>query len=70
MMLNKKVICCYKVIVTEDNGYETRFHVRMAYFPKFVKRFLINGAVVTIVGFAHEEVFEDELFLYSEKLPF
>lgn len=68
-----KIVCCYKVILTDKYGFERNFHVRISYLPKFIRKFVNNGSTLTIVGLVHEEVFsvsEFGIFKYSEKLSF
>lgn len=72
-IMNKQIVCCYKVVLTEKFGTERYFHVRMSYLPMFIKRFVKNGNVLTILGRVHQEVFSDaefHMFVFSEHLPF
>lgn len=72
-IMNKQIVCCYDVVVTEKSGTERYFHVRMSYLPMFIKRFVKNGNVLTILGRVHQEVFSDAefyMFVFSEHLPF
>lgn len=71
--MNNQIVCCYKVVLTEKFGTERYFHVRMSYLPTFIKRFVKNGNVLTILGRVHQEVFSDtefHMFVFSEHLPF
>lgn len=72
-IMNKQIVCCYDVVVTSKFGTERYFHVRMSYLPTFIKRFVKNGNVLTILGRVQQEVFSDaafHMFVFSEHLPF
>lgn len=71
--MNKLIVCCYDVVVTDKYGTQRYFHVRMSYLPTFIKRFVKNGNILSILGRVHEEVFSDaafHMFVFSEHLPF
>lgn len=71
--MNKQIVCCYKVVVTDKFGTERYFHVRMSYLPLFVKRSVKKGNFITILGRVNEDVFSDisfHTFVFSEHLPF
>ena len=71
--MNKNFVCCYNVVVIDKCGIKRYFHVRMSYLPTFIKRFVKNGTILSILGRVHEEVFSDaefHMFVFSEHLPF
>lgn len=71
--MNKQIVCCYDVVVTDKYGFQRYFHVRMSYLPTFIKRFVKNGNVLTILGRVHKDVFSDSafhMFVFEEYLPF
>lgn len=71
--MNKLFVCCYDVVVTDKYGFQRYFYVRMSYLPTFIKRFVKNGNVLSILGRVHQEVFSDaafHMFVFSEHLPF
>lgn len=71
--MNKQIICCYKVVVTDKFGSERYFHVRMSYLPTFISHSVKKGSLITILGRVNEEVFSDfsfHTFTFCEHLPF
>lgn len=71
--MNKRIICCYKVVETDKFGNERYFHVRMSYLPKFINCSVKKGNLITIFGRVNEVVFSDadfHMFMFSEHLPF
>lgn len=71
--MNKQIVCCYKVVVTDKFGTERYYHVRMSYLPLFVKCSVKKGNFITILGRVNEDVFSDfafHTFVFSEHLPF
>lgn len=71
--MNKNFVCCYQVVVSDKFGFERYFHVRMSYLPTFIKRFVKNGTILSIIGRVQEDCFDDisfHTFVFSEHLPF
>lgn len=71
--MNKNFVCCYNVVVTDKFGIERYFHVRMSYLPTFIKRFVKNGSILTILGRFQEDCLDEisfYTFVFSEHLPF
>lgn len=71
--MNKNFICCYNVVVVDKFGAERYFHVRMSYLPTFIKRFVKNGSILSILGRVHEDAWDEiafHTFVFSEHLPF
>jgi hypothetical protein len=49
------------------------FHVRMSYLPTFIKRFVKNGNILSILGRVQEDCLDEisfHTFVFSEHLPF
>lgn len=71
--MNKQIVCCYEVVVTDKYGIERYFYVRMSYLPTFIKRFVKNGTILSILGRVQEDCYDDisfHTFVFSEHLPF
>lgn len=71
--MNKNFICCYNVVVVDKSGVERYFHVRMSYLPTFIKRFVKNGTILSILGRVQEDACDEiafHTFVFSEHLPF
>lgn len=71
--MNKQIVCCYDVVVTDKFGTERYFHVRMSYLPTFIKRFVKNGTILSILGRVQEDAWDEiafHTFVFSEHLPF
>ena len=71
--MNKKFVCCYNVVVVNKYGIERYFHVRMSYLPTFIKRFVKNGTILSILGRVQEDCYDEisfHTFVFSEYLPF
>lgn len=71
--MSKNFICCYKVVVTDKFGTERYFHVRMSYLYTFIKRFVKNGSILSILGRVQEDAWDEiafHTFVFSEHLPF
>lgn len=71
--MNKNFICCYNVVVVDKFGAERYFHVRMSYLPMFIKRFVKNGTILSILGRVQEAACDEiafHTFVFSEHLPF
>lgn len=71
--MDKKFVCCYNVVVIDKYGIERYFHVRMSYLPTFIKRFVKNGTILSILGRVQENCYDDisfHTFVFSEHLPF
>lgn len=71
--MNKQIVCCYDVVVTDKYGTERYFHVRMSYLPTFIKRFVKNGTILSILGRVQEDAWDEiafHTFVFSEHLPF
>lgn len=68
--MNKQMVCCYYLCITDYHGYERYYKVRMALLPKFIKRFVVDGRVMIIYGIERIRVLCPERFCYSEVLPF
>lgn len=71
--MNKQIVCCYDVVVTDKSGTSRYFHVRMSYLPTFIKRFVKYGSILSILGRVQEDVWDDisfHTFVFSEHLPF
>lgn len=73
MKLDVNFICCYNVVVVDKFGNERYFHVRMSYLPTFIKRFVKNGNILSILGRVQEDCLDEisfHTFVFSEHLPF
>lgn len=71
--MNEKFVCCYNVVVLDKFGAERYFHVRMSYLPTFIKRFVKNGFILSILGRVQEYVCDEvafHTFVFSEHSPF
>ena len=71
--MNKNFVCCYNVVVADKYGTERYFHVRMSYLPTFIRRFVKNGTILSILGRVQEDCYDDisfHTFVFSEHLPF
>lgn len=68
--MNDNIVCCYYLCITDNNGYERYYKVRMSLLPKFIKRFVVDGRVMIIYGIDRIHVLYPERFCYSEVLPF
>lgn len=71
--MNKQIVCCYDVVVTDKYGSQRYFHVRMSYLPTFIKRFVKNGTILSILGRVQEDAWDEiafHTFVFSEHLPF
>lgn len=71
--MNKLIVCCYDVVVTYKYGNQRYFHVRMSYLPTFIKRFVKNGTILSILGRVQEDACDEiafHTFVFSEHLPF
>lgn len=71
--MKKFIVCCYNVVVIDKYATERYFHVRMSYLPTFIKRFVKNGNVLTILGCVHQDACDEiafHTFVFSEHLPF
>lgn len=71
--MKKLIVCCYDVVVTDKYGTQRYFYVRMSYLPTFIKRFVKNGNILSILGRVHQDVFSDaafHMFVFSEYAPF
>nr|DAQ41087.1 MAG TPA: hypothetical protein [Bacteriophage sp.] len=71
--MNKQIICCYSVVVVDKYGSERYFHVRMSYLSTFIKRFVKNGTILSILGRVQEDAWDEiafHTFVFSEHLPF
>lgn len=72
-IMNKQIVCCYKVVETDKFGTERYFHVRISYLPKFIRHSVKKGNLINILGRVNEEVFSDfsfHTFLFSERFSF
>lgn len=71
--MNKNFVCCYNVVVIDKYGTERYFHVRMSYLPLFIKGFVKNGTILSILGRVQEDCYDDfsfHTFAFSECFPF
>lgn len=71
--MNEQIICCYNVVVVDKFGVERYFHVRMSYLPTFIRRFVKNGTILSILGRVQEDAWDEiafHTFVFSEHLPF
>lgn len=71
--MSKQIVCCYDVVVTDKYGTERYFHVRMSFLSAFIKRFVKNGTILSILGRVQEDSLDEiafHTFVFSEHLPF